>query len=59
MRRFLDTERGAGGRMEIWEPTWDMVKDHPAGVGLGNYEVVEPVYVDRGERIRMRHAHND
>ena len=60
VERFLDTERGAGGRMEIWVPTWDMVKDHPAGVGLGNYEVVEPVYVDPGRAgVRYRHSHND
>ncbi len=43
VERFLQIESGAGSRMEIWEPTWKMVSDHPAGVGLGNYEVVEPV----------------
>ncbi len=59
VERFMQIEGGAGGRMEIWTPTWDMVSDHPAGVGLGNYEVVELVYVDRGPGIRMRHAHND
>lgn len=60
VERFLELESGAGNRMEIWEQTWGMVSDHPGGVGLGNYEVVEPVYVDTGsERIRLRHAHND
>jgi len=60
VERFLQIEGGAGGRMEIWEQTWDMVSDHPAGIGLGNYEVLEPVYVDPGrEGIRYRHAHND
>ena len=57
--RFMELESGADGRMETWGPSWEMVKDHPAGVGLGNYPVVEPVYVDRGEGMRSYHAHND
>jgi O-antigen ligase len=59
VERFLQIESGAGSRMEIWTQTWEMVSDHPAGIGLGNYEVVEPVYVDPGRGIRWRHAHND
>jgi len=59
VERFLQIESGAGGRMELWEQSWEMVSDHPAGIGLGNYEVVEFVYVDKGPGIRMRHAHND
>ncbi|MBW1775586.1 MAG: O-antigen ligase family protein, partial [Deltaproteobacteria bacterium] len=60
VERFMQIEGGAGGRMELWEQTWNMASDHPAGIGLGNYEVVEPVYVDPGrEGIRYRHAHND
>ena len=60
VERFLQLESGSVGRMAVWEPSWDMVTDHPAGVGLGNYEVVEPVYFDPGrEGIRYRHAHND
>ena len=60
MDRFLQLETGAGGRMDIWEPTWEMVVDHPVGIGLGSYEIVEPVYVDPGrDGIRYFHAHND
>jgi len=60
VERFLQIEGGAGGRMAIWEQTWNMVSDHPAGIGLGNYEVLEPVYVDAGRPgIWYRHAHND
>ena len=60
VERFMQIEGGAGGRMEIWEQTWKMVLDHPAGIGLGNYEVLEPVYVDAGRAgIWYRHAHND
>ena len=60
VERFLQFEGGAGGRMELWGPSWEMALDHPAGIGLGNYEVVEPVYLDPGRAgIRYRHAHND
>ena len=60
VERFMQIEGGAGGRMEIWEQTWKMVLDHPSGIGLGNYEVLEPVYVDAGRAgIWYRHAHND
>ncbi|MCJ7702268.1 MAG: O-antigen ligase family protein, partial [Anaerolineales bacterium] len=60
VERFLHLESGSVGRMAIWEPSWTMVTDHPAGIGLGNYEVVETVYFDPGrEGIRYRHAHND
>ena len=58
--RFLQLQTGTGGRMDIWGPTWEMVVEHPLGIGLGNYEIVEPVYVDPGrDRIRYFHAHND
>ena len=60
MNRFLRWKAVPSGRMEIWEQTWEMVSDHPFGIGLGNYEIVEPVYVDPGrEGITYRHAHND
>ncbi len=58
--RFLALEAGSHGRMEIWVPTWQMVSDHPVGIGLGNYELVEPVYVDPGrEGVRNYYPHND
>ncbi len=56
--RFLLLDKGAVGRMRIWTPTWEMVMDHPSGIGLGNYSIVEPVYVDR-EGYRNYYAHND
>ncbi|MCF8084744.1 MAG: O-antigen ligase family protein [Deltaproteobacteria bacterium] len=60
MERFFQIESGAEGRMDIWAQTWDMVKDHPFGVGLGNFQVLEPVYVDPGRPgISYRLAHND
>ncbi|EFK09184.1 O-antigen polymerase [delta proteobacterium NaphS2] len=60
VERFMQIEGGAGGRMALWSQSWDMVKDHPAGIGLGNYQMLEPVYVDPGrDGIRYFHAHND
>ena len=60
VERFLQIEGGAGGRMELWRQTWRMISDHPAGIGLGNFQVLEPVYVDPGrDGIRYFHAHND
>ena len=60
VERFMQIEGDAEGRMELWTQTWEMVSDHPAGIGLGNYEVVEPVYVDSGRAgLRYRHVHND
>ena len=57
--RFLQIEGGASSRMNVWEQTWDMASDHPAGIGLGNYGVVEPLYVDEGPGWRVYYAHND
>lgn len=60
VERFFQIEGGADGRLQIWQQTWQMVLDHPAGIGLGNFEVVEPAYVDSGRvGIWYRHAHND
>lgn len=60
VERFLQIEGGALSRMDVWEQSWKMVMDHPAGIGLGNYEVLEPAYVDLGgPGVRLRLAHND
>jgi len=58
--RFFEIDGGADGRLRIWKQVWQMVLDHPAGIGLGNFEVVEPIYVDTGrDNVWYRHAHND
>ena len=58
--RFLIVDESTVSRMDIWKDTVSMIKDHPLGVGLGNYELVMPVYNTRGPLgIRYTHAHND
>ena len=50
-----------GGRGEIWENTWTMIRHNPLmGVGLGAYETAYPIYArDNGEGGVTAEAHND
>jgi O-antigen ligase len=58
--RFLMIDENAGSRINIWKDTWVMIKDHPLGVGLRNYEAVMPVYNAHGPLgLRFAQAHND
>ena len=59
VERFFQIEAGGEGRMELWAESWRIVKDHPLGVGLGNYGILEPVYVNVREGFRNYLAHND
>ena len=57
--RFFQIESGGDSRTNLWANSWPMVSDHPAGIGLGNYEILEPVYVPVQEGYRHYHTHND
>ena len=58
--RFLVVDESTVSRIDIWKDTLAIIKDHPLGIGLGNYEQVMPVYNSRGPiGIRYTHAHND
>jgi O-antigen ligase len=47
-------------RLDIWKDSLGMAKDHPLGVGLGNYEYVYPVYqVNFTPKLNVLDAHND
>jgi len=47
-------------RIDIWKDSLAMAKDHPLGVGLGNYEHVYPIYhVNFSPHLRVLDAHND
>jgi len=47
-------------RLDIWKDTWAMIREHPLGVGLGNYEHVYPVYQAHfSPHLRVLDAHND
>jgi putative inorganic carbon (HCO3(-)) transporter len=61
------TAQGGSGRLDLWRIAEDVIRDHPvAGVGAGNFPVVEPVYASRTtniENVRLvvdepRVAHN-
>ena len=46
--RITDLGGGSSGRSDLWRVGWDVFKGHPlAGVGLGNFEVVEAHYTLR------------
>lgn len=58
--RFMTVDESAVSRVNIWKDTLTMIKDHPLGIGLGNYEQLMPVYNTRGPLgVRFTHAHND
>ncbi len=60
IERFLAIDDSAGSRMDIWKDTIAMVKAHPFGIGLGNFEHVMPVFNAHGfYGIKYTHAHND
>lgn len=47
-------------RREIWQATWQLIKDHPiAGVGFGGYRAAIPVYHRASGRLTPQEAHND
>lgn len=48
-------------RIHIWQYTSQMIKDHPlTGIGLGQYPVTYPTYIDSNENLirETPHAHN-
>lgn len=60
IERFLLIDAQMGTRVPIWAGTLAMIADHPMGVGLGNYQMVMPVYNTLGPYgIKFTHAHND
>jgi O-antigen ligase len=57
--RFLQIEDG-NSRIDIWRDSLSILKDHPIGIGLKNYENVFQVYNQSfyGEKTVL-YAHND
>jgi O-antigen ligase len=57
--RFF-TLRGGDSRIEFWRDSLQVIKDHPLGIGLRNYEKVFPVYnVSNLSNKIIDYAHND
>jgi len=63
IERFLqigDQIEQGDSRLSIWRDSLVIVKDHPLGIGLGNFKNVYPVYnVSRVSDTRFLYAHND
>ena len=60
MGRFLEMDENAGSRFNIWKDTIAIIKNHPLGIGLYNYQHVLPVYNESAPLgIKFTHAHND
>jgi O-antigen ligase len=57
--RFLSLSDG-DSRLDFWRDSLSIIKDHPLGIGLRNYEKVIPVYnVSMLADKRLEYAHND
>ncbi len=57
--RFLMLE-GGNSRSLLWKDAWEIVQDHPLGVGLANFSLVFPVYkVQTTHEAFYLYAHND
>ncbi|MBC2710759.1 MAG: O-antigen ligase family protein [Desulfosarcina sp.] len=60
MERFLTIGGDGNSRMDIWRDSLPIIKDHPLGIGLGNYENVFQVYNQSFITDKtVIHAHND
>lgn len=49
------SDQSAMSRLTFWRAAWDMVSDHPFGVGLGNFHHVVMDYVPGLEIVRSAH----
>jgi O-antigen ligase len=59
IERFFRLSEGAS-RIAIWKDSLVMFKDHPLGIGLGNFRHVFPAYnVSTISDTRFLYAHND
>ena len=57
--RFFTLSDG-DSRLAFWRDSLPIIKDHPLGIGLRNYEKVFPVYnVSMLSDKRLEYAHND
>jgi len=60
VQRFLTLGADSGSRMDIWWDSLPIIKDHPLGIGLSNYENVFQVYNQSFTSDKtVIHAHND
>ncbi len=54
VKSSFDTHSSAAQwRFGMWSTTWEAIKDHPAGMGAGNWRVIYPQYVTQREKNEM------
>ena len=59
IERFLRINDG-DSRLDFWHDSLTIIKDHPLGIGLGNFKRVFPVYnVSVVSDVTVTYAHND
>ncbi len=59
IERFLRIGDG-DSRLDFWRDTLTIIKDHPFGIGLGNFKGVFPIYnVSVVSDVTITHTHND
>ena len=59
-----DSEGSGGRRINFWLATFDVMKDHPLGVGIYGYQTLSPYYIKdesslssvNGEKMRAVHS---
>ncbi|MGM0953176.1 MAG: O-antigen ligase family protein [Pseudomonadota bacterium] len=55
-----DQNVSGASRTAFWLATFDMLEDHPMGIGIGGYEALSPIYMDEqtrgGEGLRAVHS---
>jgi O-antigen ligase len=57
--RFLRVSSG-DSRFDFWRNSLAMIRDHPLGIGLGNFKHVFPIYnVSTVSDLSVSHLHND
>jgi O-antigen ligase len=60
IERFLAVDANGNFRMLIWSDSLAIIKDHPIGIGLSNYENVFSVYSQSFVSDKtVKYAHND
>lgn len=51
----LESKESGAGRVTFWLKTFDMLEDHPMGMGVDGYNLLAPVYMDEETRGGVEH----
>jgi len=50
-----DENVSGASRVAFWLVTFDMLEDHPMGIGVGGYQTLSPIYMDEQTRGGVEH----